>query len=468
MFTDHLEEIQGPVADAGATDRSAGKERLLSLDVFRGVTVAAMILVTDPGTYSARYSPLCHSEWDGPTPTDIIFPSFLVAIGLAMTLSFTARMQRGANRASLLAHVLRRAVVLIFLGLLVNGFPDYPLHTIRIPGILQHIALCYLAGSILYLTLYSRQADNDRIRRMIVIAAWTIGVLALYWALLKLVPVPGFGKGRLDSLGNFGGYVDRSVFSVRHLWAYGTTPGYGVTFDPDGLLVALSSLGNLPPLTPRSSCPDAAQEDLDAGPAVVGGRVVRLHAGLRPLQDRREDGAGKEVGRDGGIEPAPGLAGPRGPAQARDQGLAHRRENAPERLVMAVGMPVDLAKHRADERQVGDEEMLVVVRECRQVRAKAALCRSRGRRGATARARKSGTDNGLNQMFLCAEVTEESHLVHSGLARDRAGGGAFQPVPREHARGRGQKELSCRGAPATCLRGRVHASSCLHNFPSMR
>jgi predicted acyltransferase len=245
MFTDHLEEIQGPVADAGATDRSAGKERLLSLDVFRGVTVAAMILVTDPGTYSARYSPLCHSEWDGPTPTDIIFPSFLVAIGLAMTLSFTARMQRGANRASLLAHVLRRAVVLIFLGLLVNGFPDYPLHTIRIPGILQHIALCYLAGSILYLTLYSRQADNDRIRRMIVIAAWTIGVLALYWALLKLVPVPGFGKGRLDSLGNFGGYVDRSVFSVRHLWAYGTTPGYGVTFDPDGLLVALSSLGNL-------------------------------------------------------------------------------------------------------------------------------------------------------------------------------------------------------------------------------
>ena len=229
----------------GSPRKNTNSERLLSLDVFRGVTVAGMILVTDPGTYSARYWPLCHSEWNGATPTDIIFPAFLVAIGLSMTLSFIARMQRGAPRSSLLLRVLRRSVMLIILGLLVNGFPDYPLHTIRIPGILQHIALCYLAASILYLPLFYREGNEERIRRMIVIALSTAGVLALYWMLFKLVPVPGFGKGRLDSLGNFGAYVDRSVFGVRHLWAYGTTPGYGVTFDPDGLLVALSSLGNL-------------------------------------------------------------------------------------------------------------------------------------------------------------------------------------------------------------------------------
>lgn len=227
-----------PSAPPTRTDKSG---RLVSLDVFRGVTVAAMILVTDPGTYGARYWPLCHSDWVGPTPTDMIFPSFLVAIGMAMTFSFASRVEKGASRAGLLWHALRRSVVLIFLGLLVNGFPNYDLHTIRMPGILQHIALCYLAGSVLYLAVFSEKPN----RRMTAIAAITVAVLGLHWALLKLVPVPGFGAGRLDSLGNLGAYIDRSVFGVRHLWAYGTTPGYGVTFDPDGLLLTISSLGNL-------------------------------------------------------------------------------------------------------------------------------------------------------------------------------------------------------------------------------
>ncbi len=200
-----------------------------------------MILVTDPGTYAARYAPLCHSDWVGPTSTDMIFPAFLVAIGMAMTFSFRARIERGASRAKLMLHALQRSAILIVLGLLLNGFPDYHLHTIRIPGILQHIALCYLAGSLVYLALFRRRSGQ----RIAAIAAVTVVVLALHWALLKLLPVPGFGVGQLDSLGNLGAWIDRRVFGVQHLWAYGTTPGYGVTFDPDGLLLTISSLGNL-------------------------------------------------------------------------------------------------------------------------------------------------------------------------------------------------------------------------------
>jgi predicted acyltransferase len=180
-------------------------------------------------------------NWVGPTSTDMIFPAFLVAIGMAMTFSFAARIERGASRGKLLLHALQRSAALIVLGLLVNGFPDYHLHTIRIPGILQHIALCYLAGSMLYLAVFHKQTG----RRMAAVAAITATLLVLHWVLLQLVPVPGFGAGRLDSLGNLGAYIDRSVFGVRHLWAYGTTPGYGVTFDPDGLLLTISSLGNL-------------------------------------------------------------------------------------------------------------------------------------------------------------------------------------------------------------------------------
>jgi predicted acyltransferase len=222
--------------------------RLVSLDVFRGLIVAGMILVTDPGTYSAVYWPLLHAQWNGATPTDMIFPSFLVIVGVAMTLSFASRLERAGGRGKLLLHVLRRSVLLFFLGLLVNGFPDYNPHTIRIPGVLQRIALCYFAGSLLYFGagwVADRKTESRSLRRSTVIGAAFVGLLALYWALLKLYPVPGFGAGRLDSLGNVGAYVDRYLLGVRHMWLYGTTPGYGVTFDPEGLLSTIPALATL-------------------------------------------------------------------------------------------------------------------------------------------------------------------------------------------------------------------------------
>jgi predicted acyltransferase len=222
--------------------------RLVSLDVLRGLAVAGMILVTDPGTYNAVYRPLLHAQWNGPTPTDMIFPAFLFAVGVAITLSFASRKERGNDRLSLARHVVLRSLVIFFLGVALNGFPDYDLHTLRIPGVLQRIALCYLFGASLYLgigTSASRTVANGRGRRIAILAGTAAFLLIFYWALIKMVPVPGFGPGRLDSIANLGAYIDRSLLGTRHMWLWGLTPGYGVTFDPEGLLSTLPAIASL-------------------------------------------------------------------------------------------------------------------------------------------------------------------------------------------------------------------------------
>ena len=213
-------------------------ERLVSLDVYRGLTIVGMILVTDPGTYTAVYWPLLHATWNGWTTTDMIFPSFLFISGAAMTLSFAARAARGETRSQLAGHLFRRAALLIVIGLVLNGFPFFHLHSLRIPGILQRIAICYLGGGLLYLACGRKPIRT----RASILVAVILAILAGYWALLKFFPVPGFGPGRLDSLGNLGAYIDRAIFGINHLWAYGLTSGYGVTYDPEGLLSTLPAL----------------------------------------------------------------------------------------------------------------------------------------------------------------------------------------------------------------------------------
>jgi predicted acyltransferase len=222
--------------------------RLVSLDVFRGITVAAMILVTNPGTYSSVYWPLLHAEWRGWTLTDMIFPSFLFIVGVAMTLSFSARTARGESRGRLALHLVQRAAILILIGLFLNGFPFFDLHTLRIPGVLQRIALCYLGGGLLYLWLTPSTGNGDasQVQRRVAVLGGVVAMLVLgYWLTLRYCPVPGFGPDRFDSLGNLGAYIDRAVFTTRHMWPYGTTPGYGVTFDPEGLLSTLPATANL-------------------------------------------------------------------------------------------------------------------------------------------------------------------------------------------------------------------------------
>ncbi|WP_158943674.1 acyltransferase family protein [Granulicella sp. S190] len=225
----------------------AQSTRLVSLDVLRGLTIAGMILVTDPGSYSFVYAPLRHAEWESPTTTDMIFPSFLVAVGISIALSFASRIRRGSTRGELFRHVVQRTVVMILLGLILNGFPDYHLATLRFSGILQRIAVCYLFGSTLYLSVYTPPGEGERRERKVflVLALTTLALLVAYWALLKLYPVPGFGAGHLDSFMSLPAYVDRAVFGIPHLWPYGTTAGHGVTFDPEGVVSTLGALATL-------------------------------------------------------------------------------------------------------------------------------------------------------------------------------------------------------------------------------
>jgi predicted acyltransferase len=212
---------------------------MVSLDVFRGITIAAMILVNDPGSWSHVYAPLEHAEWNGWTPTDLIFPFFLFIAGVSMTLSFASRAVRGVTRGLLAIHVARRSVLIFAIGLFLNGLPFFDFHTIRIMGVLQRIALCYLAAGLLYLATCRRSTDADgRVRMRVNIAAITGVALILlvgYWALMTFVPVPGYGAGHLGKDENLGAYIDRGLMG-GHLWSESKT------WDPEGLLSTLPAI----------------------------------------------------------------------------------------------------------------------------------------------------------------------------------------------------------------------------------
>ncbi len=134
-------------------------ERLLSLDVFRGITIMGMILVNNPGTWGAVYPPLLHAKWHGCTPTDLIFPFFLFIVGVAISYSLSKRKAQGGDMKSLYLNIFRRTIILFALGIILAGFPfgllfghEFSWSTIRIPGVLQRIAIVYMISSILFLT----------------------------------------------------------------------------------------------------------------------------------------------------------------------------------------------------------------------------------------------------------------------------------------------------------------------------
>src|SRR5262249_18647747 len=153
---------------------AAATTRLMSLDVFRGMTIAGMILVNDAGDWSHIYWPLEHAEWNGWTPTDLIFPFFLFIVGVSMVLSFNARRERGASRGELLLHSLKRSAIIFGLGLFLNGYPHFALGTIRIPGVLQRIAVVYLITALIVLFA-------GRIAQIVIAAGLLIG----YFAIMK-------------------------------------------------------------------------------------------------------------------------------------------------------------------------------------------------------------------------------------------------------------------------------------------
>jgi predicted acyltransferase len=212
--------------------------RLLSLDVFRGIVIAAMILVTDPGTYTYTWHQLRHAEWNGATATDMIFPAFLFMVGLAIPFSIGSQRQLGTTRSKSALRIARRSVTLFLLGLGVNGFPDYIWNTLRLPGILQRIAVCYALCGFLYLSVRERSQRD----RTIVFTGISIVLLAGYWAMLKFIPIPGIGAGHLDPYRALPTVVDRAVFGLNHLWQWGIRTNGQITFDPEGILSTLTAL----------------------------------------------------------------------------------------------------------------------------------------------------------------------------------------------------------------------------------
>jgi predicted acyltransferase len=203
--------------------------RLLSLDVLRGLTIGFMILVNNNGSEAHAYWPLKHAAWNGFTPTDLVFPTFLFLVGISTVYSTAARLAQGATRQSLFLHVLRRAVILYLLGLVVNSFPFFHLHTMRFYGVLPRIAICYLIVASLYLI-------NPGWRSK---AAVAVAALVGYWILMRFVPVPGFGIPThdiplLDRDANLIAWLDRKIFSASHLYEH--------TRDPEGLLSTIPAL----------------------------------------------------------------------------------------------------------------------------------------------------------------------------------------------------------------------------------
>lgn len=209
--------IQSPIINS--------QKRLLSLDFFRGITVAAMILVNNPGNWNSIYAPLQHSEWNGCTPTDLIFSFFLFIIGVSMVYSMGDKKRDKKNHLMLVSSILKRSLILFTIGIFLALSPDFNLSTVRVPGILPRIALVFCFSGILYVKTATRT-------QVYIIVALLVG----YYILMNYVDVPGYGHANLDPANNLGAWLDRIVFTENHLWHGGENS------DPEGLLGTIPSV----------------------------------------------------------------------------------------------------------------------------------------------------------------------------------------------------------------------------------
>ncbi len=201
------------------------KDRLLSIDVLRGMTIFFMIVVNTPGTWTYVYAPLKHAPWDGLTPTDLVFPFFVFIVGLSMSFSFR-KYQRG-DRSQWLIKVFKRTVLIVVIGLLLNYFPFFnkTLENLRFYGVLQRIGLAYGFGALLVIFIRKKWLP-------LVLVVLLFG----YWGLLHW-----FGEeGPLTLEGNAVRALDLFLVGENHIYH-----GYGVPFDPEGLLSTLPAIGTV-------------------------------------------------------------------------------------------------------------------------------------------------------------------------------------------------------------------------------
>ncbi|ADB41377.1 acyltransferase family protein [Spirosoma linguale] len=202
--------------------KPVGTSRLLSLDFFRGLTVAAMILVNNPGDWGHIYAPLEHAPWHGWTPTDLIFPFFLFIVGVSITFA----LEGGKSKKGVVGKIVKRSVTLFLLGLFLNFFPKFDITLVRIPGVLQRIAVVYLVCSLIFLKTNSRQ-------QLYILVIVLIG----YWLLMTVVPVPGVGYANLEPATNLAAWFDYTILTPAHVYKPAKT------WDPEGVLSTLPAVG---------------------------------------------------------------------------------------------------------------------------------------------------------------------------------------------------------------------------------
>lgn len=213
------------------------KQRLLSLDFFRGLTVAAMILVNNPGSWSHIYAPLEHTEWNGCTPTDLIFPFFLWIVGVSIAFAMGSNKADPSTHQKTIIKAIKRGITLYLLGFFLAIFGKImaviidgkslaeAFQTVRLLGVLQRIGIVFTISSIIFL-----RVSNKGIFKLF------IAILAIYWALMTFVPVPGIGYANLEKETNLAAWIDRGILTEAHTWASSKT------WDPEGVLSTLPAI----------------------------------------------------------------------------------------------------------------------------------------------------------------------------------------------------------------------------------
>ena len=203
----------------------AAPARRVSIDIFRGATIAAMVIVNNPGDWGQVYAPLLHADWNGWTPTDLIFPFFVFILGVSITLS---------QRPQTVVTLFKRAAILYAFGFFLAIYPRFNFSIVRIMGVLARLALCSLFAGLIYKQVAKLQEDA-RLQAVLFLSAV---ILLGYWALMMFVPFPGGTAGDLTPSGNLGAWLDRTVIGTNHLWRSSKT------WDPEGLLSSLPAIGS--------------------------------------------------------------------------------------------------------------------------------------------------------------------------------------------------------------------------------
>jgi predicted acyltransferase len=192
------------------------RERFVSLDILRGITIAFMIVVNEPGIHDQVYAPLLHADWNGITPTDFVYPSFIFIVGVSIVLAYSRKLAAGKPRKQLVGKILTRSLVIFVVGILLGITPYFDFSNVRIPGVLQRIAIVFFCCSLLF--LYTTRQFQLKLG---------IFILVIYWLVMKFAPVPGYGYNIVEPGRNLAAWLDAIVIPGR-MWQG--------TWDPEGIL----------------------------------------------------------------------------------------------------------------------------------------------------------------------------------------------------------------------------------------